>query len=257
VNHPILAGLLLASMISPFGGPAHRKTEKANRDYIEERYEEALRSYTEAQVDAPEAPELYYDIGNVLYRQGDYEGASEAYQRALLTAGDELVPDVAYNLGNARFQQQEFQEAIDSYQRALESQPADVDAKRNLELALQALQQQQQQQQQQPQDSEEDGEQQEQPQDQQQQEQQPKDEQQDEQQPQPQPGEGQEEPEPSPSDPQQQQQEQAGEESRGGETLSREEAERLLDSLAEEEQKNLRDAQRRKVAGSNNREKDW
>ena len=254
MNHPILAGLLLASMISPFGGPAHRKTEKANRDYIEERYEEALRSYTEAQVDAPEAPELYYDIGNVLYRQGDYEGASEAYQRALLTAGDGLVPDVAYNLGNARFQQQEFQEAIDSYQRALESQPADVDAKRNLELALQALQQQQQQ----PQDSEEDGEQQEQPQDQQQQqEQQPPDDQQDEQQPQPQPGEGQEEPEPSPSDPQQQEQEQAGEESRGGETLSREEAERLLDSLAEEEQKNLRDAQRRKVAGSNNREKDW
>ena len=32
-------------------------------------------------VEAPEAPQLYYDIGNVLYRQGDYEGAAEAFTR--------------------------------------------------------------------------------------------------------------------------------------------------------------------------------
>ena len=144
----VLSVVLAASSVTlPLGGTAYKKTREGNRHYVDGLYEDALRAYTEAQVDLPEAPQLFYDIGNVLYRQGDYEGASEAYTRALLTSPPELEPDAAYNLGNARFQAQEFGAARDAYTRALRSNPGDLDAKRNLELALRALQQQQQQQQ--------------------------------------------------------------------------------------------------------------
>ena len=106
----LLAHLLLASaVLLPFGGSAHRRTEEGNRQYLDGAYEEALRLYTEAQVDAPQAAELFYDIGNVLYRQGDFEGAAEAYTRALLMAPEELVAPSAYNLGNARYELDEFQ----------------------------------------------------------------------------------------------------------------------------------------------------
>ena len=81
-----VASLLLASVLSPFGGSAHRKTEQGNRSYEQGALEDALTKYTEAQVHVPESPQLHYDIGNVLYRQGDYEGAAEAYTRALLSA---------------------------------------------------------------------------------------------------------------------------------------------------------------------------
>ena len=60
---------LLAGVLTLLGGEAHRKTEKGNRLYLNGANEDALRSYTEAQLAAPEAPQLHYDIGNVLYRQ--------------------------------------------------------------------------------------------------------------------------------------------------------------------------------------------
>ncbi len=68
----------------------------------------------------PSAPELHYDIGNVLYRQGDFEGAAEAFTRALPSAGPGLRPAAAYNLGNARYRQKEYAKAVEAYQRALE-----------------------------------------------------------------------------------------------------------------------------------------
>jgi len=134
--------VLALSVAVPLGGAAHRKTEQGNRLYEDGALADALRAYTEAQVHAPEAPELYYDLGNVLYRQGDYEGASEAFTRALLSGSGDLVGSAAYNLGNALYRQDEYREAADSYIRALRADPADTDAKRNLELALRALEQQ-------------------------------------------------------------------------------------------------------------------
>ena len=108
----LLRVLVASSILLPFGGSAHRRTEEGNRLYLEGKYDEALRSYTEAQVQAPQAAELYYDIGNVLYRQGDYQGAAEAYTRALLMAPPSLEQGAAYNLGNARYELEEFQEAV-------------------------------------------------------------------------------------------------------------------------------------------------
>lgn len=133
--------IVLASWFSFFGGPAHRKTEKANRLYEEGAYEEALRAYTEAQVAAPEAPELHYDIGNVLFRQGNLEASAEAFSRALGSSPQSLAPLAAYNLGNSLYEQGRYDEAARAYVRALRQAPADRDAKHNLELALRALRQ--------------------------------------------------------------------------------------------------------------------
>lgn len=242
-----LALVLAASLLAPFGGTAHRKTEEGNRHLAEESYDEALAAYTEAQVHAPDAPQLYYDVGNVLYRQGDFEGAAEAYTRALLEGPPDLAPLAAYNLGNARFRQQEYQDAVAAYRRALEAQPADRDAKRNLELALRELEKQQQQQQQQPQQDGQDQQPQDQPQqqgsegggDEEQQQQQPD-----------QPGERPNEP--PQNAPQTTERDEAG-------SMTPEQAARLLDGLAEEERRNLEQEARRRAAAARRetRERDW
>jgi Ca-activated chloride channel family protein len=132
----LLALVLAASVLVPFGGRAHRRAERGNREYREGNYGEALRAYTQAQVHAPNSAELHYDIGNVLFRQDDHEGAAEAYTRALLMAPPELEGHAAYNLGNALYRMGRWEEAAGAYRRALEADPADRDAKRNLELAL-------------------------------------------------------------------------------------------------------------------------
>ena len=141
---------LLAGLSTLLGGEAHRRTEKGNQLYLEGQHEPALTEYQKAQAALPEAPQLHYDIGNVLYRQENWAGAAEAYEHALGVAGKDLSARAAYNLGNALFHDEKYDEAVKAYTRALKGAPADGDAKHNLELALRALEQQQQQQKQQP-----------------------------------------------------------------------------------------------------------
>lgn len=247
--------LAASSLILPLGGTAYRKTHEGNRHYVDGLYEDALRAYTEAQVELPEAPQLFYDIGNVLYRQQDFEGAAEAYTRALLSAPADLGRDAAYNLGNARFRQQEFGAARDAYTRALKGDPSDVDAKRNLELALRALEQQQQQGQDDPnnESSDEDKDGQQDPQAQ------PADKEQPQQQDQDQDQDGQQQQQSGETQPQEQQDPGSTPESSkpaDGE-MTQEQAERLLDSAAEDEKESLRRRMRSKGRPSRQREKDW
>jgi tetratricopeptide (TPR) repeat protein len=147
-----LAIVLLAGVSSFLGGEAHRRTEKGNAEYIEGKTDAALENYQKAQAVVPEAPQLHYDLGNVLYRQENWAGAAEAYQHALGAAGPELAPRAAFNLGNALYKDEKFDEAAKAYMRSLKAQPKDADAKHNLEMALRALEAQKQQQKQKPKD---------------------------------------------------------------------------------------------------------
>jgi len=218
IGHSILAGLVAAALL-PLGGNAYRKTEQGNEQYLNGLYVDALRAYTEAQVDAPESAALYYDIGNVLYRRNDFEGSAEAFTRALVEASQELVGPAAYNLGNTRFQQQDYQAAVEAFEQALAVDPADVDAKRNLELSLRALEQQRRQEQQGEDEQQQDS-----------QEQEPTQEEEEEQ-----PEEPEEPPTPESQPPEGEAQEPDPE----GQ-MTPEQAERMLDGLEEQERENLR-----------------
>jgi tetratricopeptide (TPR) repeat protein len=242
--------VLAASLLTPLGGPAHRKTEEGTERYLAGELDRALAIYTEAQVAAPDAPELHYDIGNVLYRQGDFAGAAEAYERALVSAGPALKPLAAYNLGNAQFRQEEFSKAAESYRRALEFAPADPDAKRNLEIALRALEQQQKSEPQGRPDADEGNQEQQEPQsggdkgnpeqqEQQKQQEQKRRENERDQDQQQQPGEGEG---PSPTDG----------------SMTPEQAARLLDGAADAERAARKEeAERAARVGDRSREKDW
>jgi tetratricopeptide (TPR) repeat protein len=143
-----LALVLAAGLSGLVGGEAHRRTEHGNALYRKGENDPALSEYQKAQAVLPEAAQLQYDIGNVLYRQENWAGAAEAYEHALGAAGPDLAPKVAYNLGNALFHDEKYDDAIKAYTRALKSAPQDGDAKHNLEMALRALEQKKQKQQQ-------------------------------------------------------------------------------------------------------------
>ena len=138
--------VLLAGLSTLLGGEAHRRTEKGNALYLEGENDPAISEYQKAQAKLPDAPQLHYDIGNVLYRQENWAGAAEAYEQALGAADPDLSARAAYNLGNALFHDEKFDDAVKAYTRALKGAPKDDDAKHNLEMALRALEQQKQQQ---------------------------------------------------------------------------------------------------------------
>ena len=172
-----------------------RHNNAGNEHFDESAYDDAIAEYQLAQVDEPDLAEPYYNSANAYNRQSQIEAALAQTEQALKTADPELAARAWYNLGNAFFDAEQWPQAVEAYKESLRLQPDDLDAKHNLELALQKLQEQEQQQQEQ--EQQQDQEQQEQESDGEQQEQ---EQQQDEQAgatPENQPGEGQETPQPS------------------------------------------------------------
>jgi len=158
----IAFALIAVFALSACGNSAEKLNNEGNEAYVQQAYEEALTSYQSAQIENPELVEPHYNAANTLYRAGDYAGALEELQMALALAdaGDENQPlEIAqasfFNAGNSSYNTQELESAVDSYRQALLINSDDLDAKYNLELALQQQQEQQQEQQEQEQENQE------------------------------------------------------------------------------------------------------
>ena len=213
--------VVLAAAPGLASGQAGRaRVEEGNRLYRDGLFDEAHQKYLEAMAEAPDRPVIPFNDGNALYQKLDYDRAMEAYQRAIETGDPALAAAAWYNLGNALYRQQQLEPALEAYKQALRLDPADADAKHNLEWVLEQMQQQEEGQQQGDSDQDE-GE--EEPQEEQQQDRQASGEDQDQQDQQG----------------QQNQEEQPDEEAQGQPEpqpgqMSPEEAERLLDALDED-----------------------
>ncbi len=147
----ILSGLFL-SACSP---DVVERNNSGNDRFREGALDDAITEYRQAQVSDPDRAEPYYNAANAFNRQGQIDMVQAQSQQALKTAHPDLAAETWYNLGNAYFDSEAWSDAISAYQEALRLNPGDVDAKHNLELALQKLEEQQQEQQKQQQNPQE------------------------------------------------------------------------------------------------------
>ena len=245
--YPLLVG---------FGDSPEGRNRKGNRLYRDGRFDEALTEYRGAQVLAPELSVLAFNAGNALFRKGELPGAIREYGNAALSDDNLMSSSALYNAGNAFLQAGQIDTAVEAFKGALKLNPDDQDAKHNLEVALELLEQQEQEQQeqdQQEQDQQEQDEQDEQE-GEDQQDQENQDQNQDQQQDQDDQDQQQDEDGQQGEDQQEQDQQ---DQDQQGQAMSQEEAERLLDAIeaAEEElQAELRAAR----AGKREKvDKDW
>ncbi len=135
--------MVLSLAVSGFSwsNPSARSTASGNQQYEQSQYEAALRAYRDAQLNDPESPELHYNLGNGHYQLEQYDEAMDELVKTLVSDDPELQQHAYYNMGNAHFRQGKWLKAIESYQRALELDPDDVDAKHNIELIRQLIKQ--------------------------------------------------------------------------------------------------------------------
>lgn len=240
-----IAGLVFLFAVQTVFADFIGTVKKGNEAFKKKDYKTALEEYRAAEADNPTSPELDYNLGTALANDGGYEEAIDKLQKALRTQDIQVEAAAHYNMGNTYFRMNNYQNAIKSYEEALKLNPNDLDAKFNLELSRKKLkeqlkpqqdknqqnqdQQDQQQQQQQDQQNKQD----QQNQDQQNQQQQNQDQQNKDQQ-------------------QQQQQQQMGQQKQ----MSKEDAERLLNALKDDEQ-DIQKKLRRTVKGGEYSGKDW
>jgi Ca-activated chloride channel family protein len=141
----LIALSLLAGIPTALADSAGSKNKNGNRLFEQGKYEEAQKAYQEAQIAKPDRPEPLYNAGNALIKQKKYDQALQQLNQAITKADKGLQSWGWYNTGNALFEMGQFQDSASAYIQSLKINPADRDAKHNLELALKKLQEQQQQ----------------------------------------------------------------------------------------------------------------
>lgn len=247
ISIPLMLFLMVIGIASVNAQQPNDLITKGNGLYKDGKFGEAEVSYREGQAAGADAFISGFNLGDALFKQERYEEAAAAFQALPnLTDDSEKKASAYHNLGNSFLKAQKYQESVDAFKQSLRNNPSDLDTKYNLAYAKRMLQKQQEQQQQdQKQDDKKD---QDKKDDQQKQDQQKGDQKDDKQDKQ---DKG-DQPKDEKGEQQEQQQPKDGE-------ISKEDAERMLDALNQDEKK-IRDrleAQKVKTGSKVKVEKDW
>jgi len=140
---------ILLVVTLPFAGRitretnSHAATARGVEQFKQKKYTEAQKSFATATSIAPN-PTRAFNLGTSQIAAGNREAGSSTIAKAL--ADPSLRADALFNRGNSALSANAFDYAIRDYTDALRIRASDVDAKRNLEIALrrkQAMQKQQ------------------------------------------------------------------------------------------------------------------
>lgn len=150
--------MVLLLVVWAGGGAAWAQSARSlvtegNKAYHDQRFPDALDHYKKAEGAKPDAPQIWFDKGDALYQQGDYAGASDAFEQAAVHSDNSRLQALSkYNQGNATFQtarheaQQDPQQAIRTMEKAvqlyhdsLDADPSFSAARHNIEVAKRAI----------------------------------------------------------------------------------------------------------------------
>ena len=121
-----------------------------NSEYDDKKYPESETTYRRALDENYESRDAVFIIGDALYKQKKYEDAAKQFiENHNINEGKGKKSESLYNLGNSLLMANKLQESIDAYKGSLRLNPKNPEAKYNLAYAQDLLKQQQQQQQQQ------------------------------------------------------------------------------------------------------------
>ncbi len=125
-----------------------KMVRKGNKQFEEGNYTEAEIEYRKALSENPGYFKGAFNLGDAMYEQKNYEESGKLFgEVAEGQHTDEQKAGAYYNLGNSLMQKRKYKESIEAYKNALRLKPDDQDAKYNLVYAQKKLKEQQNQQQ--------------------------------------------------------------------------------------------------------------
>lgn len=149
-RHLLIFILALLSLVPAYGQKERKYTRQGNRDYSESNFENSEMLYRRAIDVDPSFDKALFNLGDALYKQEKFEEAMDKFSQLSEKEMDKgSLAGSYYNLGNSLLKSGKIEESIEAYKDALRNDPGNQMAKYNLAYAQDLLQQQQQQQQQQ------------------------------------------------------------------------------------------------------------
>jgi Ca-activated chloride channel homolog len=148
-----LAFCLLTTTLPALAQTENAAIREGNKYYRKGQYDKALPEYERAITQNPNGSVARYNMSNARFRTGNYTEAEKAYEATAEAAASEKdrKQKSLYNKGVAQIKQQKLQESIATWKNALKMNPADEDARFNLQKALMEQRKQEQKDQKQPQ----------------------------------------------------------------------------------------------------------
>lgn len=115
-----------------------------NRYFKKGEYQKAVPEYQKAVAQDPANPVARYNLGNAQFRSNQYSQAEKDFDEAITAAKDnkDFSQKANYNKGVALSKQKKLLESIEAYKKAVTLNPADADARFNLQKALSELKKQ-------------------------------------------------------------------------------------------------------------------
>lgn len=145
--HFILLPLLLALHLPGFAQKENKLLREGNRQFEKGDFKEAEKDYRKALEINKESVKGQFNLGTAIYKENNYEEAAKIYTNlAEKNKNKQIQSEVFHNLGNSYLQAKDYQKSIAAYKNALINNPKDIDTKYNLEYAKMMLKKQQDQQ---------------------------------------------------------------------------------------------------------------
>lgn len=221
-----LIPFLLVSLCANAQNP-RKEIRKGNSAYEDSIFNKAENLYRAALHIDQDDFDAAFNLADAIYKQNKFEESTPLFKQLTESAENNTQRAMAYhNLGNSLLKEQKTAESISAYKNALKNNPNDLETKHNLAFAQRQQQEQQQEEQKEKQEDSEDQ----------------KDE---------------EEKKDDNSGEQEQKKQQQQKEAQNPDQISKEEAEKMLEALAQQEKEIQEKLQKNKKGVKLKIEKDW
>lgn len=116
---------------------AEKFIQQGNDFYRQKEFEKAATEYNKAIKEDPENAAAKLNLANSLQKQGKEEEALQLFSETIAATTDaDLKAKAWYNKGAVLSKQKKLEESIEAYKNALRLNPADKEARENLQKAL-------------------------------------------------------------------------------------------------------------------------
>jgi Ca-activated chloride channel family protein len=116
---------------------AYKDMKEGVESYRQGKYDDSLSRFQQALVESPDDPTIRFNLASAQYQAGKIDDAARGFEAVVSQAKDpKLRQKALYNLGNTAFRQGDLKSSADYYRKALDLSPSDLEAKQNLEFVL-------------------------------------------------------------------------------------------------------------------------
>lgn len=142
----IITTYLILSGVAAFAQQENKYIHQGNEWYRQGKYAEAEASYRNSVEKAKTSVAGNFNLGDALYKQKKFDNAAQKFTEIAASSGNKQVKAQAYhNLGNSLLEAKKLEESIEAYKKSLLNNPKDDQTRYNLAYAQEKLKQQQQQ----------------------------------------------------------------------------------------------------------------